>query len=1114
METKAIKLENFTITPEKIEWGTRPVIAVGTFGIAMDSGHKVSYKTLGYHIPTKKEVIDAAIKYGWLPKDVEREKVIVITVPNGTYMYAYGRTYGAGYFRLCEPADGGEDRQYLSVNMVGIDCRTADLKDIFGEKSAEVLKKGNELTALWAEVLRKTMCYATKDIVQNWDESHVLPPEERETVKIIRQLRLYKDRCRAWVYKAESSTGENFYWVSPSSPFYMHEVFTDGKEKGSKNLIGTLRDYIKGYTTVYSEKEINDEIVWNCREQLSLKNSEDLYDFKQTLGFEDIETESITMGRDGSNVTFNKDIKKTIEDLLEFDLADEDHKALKEYFDKKYLYLSCYSGTRSPGSGITSPIFLSCYLSIKLSTLKGAATKAVNIKDLWTQSGIDMPELLAGRDKGLSKVKILEPKEISDNCCIKFRWGKMTVSSEEFVFCAINSLTLIDGCFVVKKGERYGSSRIHQTLFVYNKKRKTKGVYSRCGYGYDIFDRGVTPLVAGFSSIGSEIESLTRDARGDFSYYVCATSHVAKHEAYKETHVINEYKDDIDFKELFNKTNVEYINDHLESFSKIKASAVLDGFRKFDFNQLTTKKDRVEVADREYDFVRNIQKDNAAKGDLITDSIKERKLGFVALLVLMTSGHKLSEQLLKSELWNIYWVTLGSLYNSGTTNVLFKKATTYRYDCPEAYVFTLKNGSNLKKMTGLSAAQLRYVDSKIESRAVVIPRPWVKSSITEIHNVGFPLLFLGEEALGLVGGFSSLSEKTFAEICEATSEGVSVSPSGYIEGSSEPALKNIYFLLQDSDSAFYKFWDKLDLNGKVAFLKRYGNSRAINLFRDYLKMRNDIIEAKEWAKAGPSTRLVDGEIKTELSKLDLKHYPEKIEKAKRYIPFIKGMELSASYWGSNRIETEGDFVGEIGQKYEERNFTKKGGEILFNHNGAGQVVGAWITMTPEMNTLYLHDELSIFEAVYKQADKVDKFNKAVKRIKPLEWEDEETGLCIIAPSGISDLQREGGILEHCVASYVSPIADGNENVMFIRRLDMKEEPFFTMDIIDGEIREVSGWRNKSPLKDNIEVLYAESKLESYNKKFNVIKFLNRWVKHKGEKTVKELSQRRGTRAHA
>jgi hypothetical protein len=62
----------------------------------------------------------------------------------------------------------------------------------------------------------------------------------------------------------------------------------------------------------------------------------------------------------------------------------------------------------------------------------------------------------------------------------------------------------------------------------------------------------------------------------------------------------------------------------------------------------------------------------------------------------------------------------------------------------------------------------------------------------------------------------------------------------------------------------------------------------------------------------------------------------------------------------------------------------------------------------------------------------------------------------------TDLATEGNMLHHCVKSYVDRVANKTTNIMFIRKRDEKDIPFFTVEVGNsGTIEQVHGFANRN-----------------------------------------------------
>lgn len=106
-----------------------------------------------------------------------------------------------------------------------------------------------------------------------------------------------------------------------------------------------------------------------------------------------------------------------------------------------------------------------------------------------------------------------------------------------------------------------------------------------------------------------------------------------------------------------------------------------------------------------------------------------------------------------------------------------------------------------------------------------------------------------------------------------------------------------------------------------------------------------------------------------------------------------------------------------------------------------------------------HAELT--ETINLNRDKIEKerieqeyplIGPTCARIKPLyEWSDGT--YAVIVPSGASDIMREGRLQHHCVGAandlYFDRIAEGESYIMFLRKCDALDTPWYTMEVEPG-----------------------------------------------------------------
>ncbi len=112
-----------------------------------------------------------------------------------------------------------------------------------------------------------------------------------------------------------------------------------------------------------------------------------------------------------------------------------------------------------------------------------------------------------------------------------------------------------------------------------------------------------------------------------------------------------------------------------------------------------------------------------------------------------------------------------------------------------------------------------------------------------------------------------------------------------------------------------------------------------------------------------------------------------------------------------------------------------------------------------------------FKAVYTRLTAIVKYNatkemqeqltQRMEERKPLEFAS--GALLIRQPESMQEIIDEGKALHHCVGGYAERHAKGALHIMFIRRADKPDVPYYTMEIsTEGKIVQVRGLRNCNP----------------------------------------------------
>ena len=159
-----------------------------------------------------------------------------------------------------------------------------------------------------------------------------------------------------------------------------------------------------------------------------------------------------------------------------------------------------------------------------------------------------------------------------------------------------------------------------------------------------------------------------------------------------------------------------------------------------------------------------------------------------------------------------------------------------------------------------------------------------------------------------------------------------------------------------------------------------------------------------------------------------------------------------------------------------------------------------LDMDPIHHLIYLETELTKVYNLYRNKVKSEAFKHSIKRLKTYEFSDGQ--LSIVAPTQASDLTTEGAVLHHCVGTFIDAVANNKENVVFIRRNDLLNEPYYTMAISpSGNIEQIHCVYNGDLTAEGQERAYKATEREVYNQKFDLIKFLKQWVSAMKQKGV-------------
>ena len=442
---------------------------------------------------------------------------------------------------------------------------------------------------------------------------------------------------------------------------------------------------------------------------------------------------------------------------------------------------------------------------------------------------------------------------------------------------------------------------------------------------------------------------------------------------------------------------------------------------------------------------RNRREELLSFNDYLTEIMGPTIMG-----ILATSGDPLLEQLLKAKLFNLYFEALRKSAHNQLKDMFEteERANLYPY-YRRQILFYNKKGKNLQAMFGVPLRVLRAIDAETI---------WERKSYYGGNSNGY-FTRKYPQTCNLVSKLgqqlASADDKTLKYWIKS-----SVDDTNFVNGME--ALADIF--------------PGLTMAAYAQLAEKYRES--LSHFKDYANMRTKLIN---WQTTHPEIEGVFSE----------KKYPLKPDKATRFLPYVNNMRDITCTWGVRRLSAS-QFIESQMQRFG-KTFNEGRAQIV--RNDWGQLLGVVIQMTPAENLRYLHDDAAYWVRFYQDATKDGDFKEAVKRVQPYEWKDEKSGLQIIAPKNIEDLQNEGTVLSHCVGSYVDSIIDGMENIVFLRRIDLPNDPYYTVEVLpSGEIRQVHCYGNGDLTENGQRQAYRSSGYKVYDHDYDIVGFLKKWAR--------------------
>lgn len=97
-----------------------------------------------------------------------------------------------------------------------------------------------------------------------------------------------------------------------------------------------------------------------------------------------------------------------------------------------------------------------------------------------------------------------------------------------------------------------------------------------------------------------------------------------------------------------------------------------------------------------------------------------------------------------------------------------------------------------------------------------------------------------------------------------------------------------------------------------------------------------------------------------------------------------------------------------------------------------------------------------------------KYEEVREGLKKYEWEGEH--YAVIVPPTMGSVVQEGSSLNHCVASYVDGMVNGEYAILFLRLKENPEKSLVTLQVRDGKVVQARGQSNRTPTKEEQEAI--------------------------------------------
>ena len=109
-------------------------------------------------------------------------------------------------------------------------------------------------------------------------------------------------------------------------------------------------------------------------------------------------------------------------------------------------------------------------------------------------------------------------------------------------------------------------------------------------------------------------------------------------------------------------------------------------------------------------------------------------------------------------------------------------------------------------------------------------------------------------------------------------------------------------------------------------------------------------------------------------------------------------------------------------------------------------------------------EINITDKEERNKEKQERLNKLAAKLydqRKEKFEYADDNFSIVVPEEMNKITNEGVYLHHCVGGYISSVAEGRTNILFLRRNKEIDIPFFTIEVNNyNEVIQIHGLYNR------------------------------------------------------